>query len=185
MHANDTAKSSELPPAIFWSCEAAEGWLLLSNPGEALGELDQIPLKWARHPAVLAVEWRTATAAGDHQRAWIAARQLCEIQPRFCGAWICQANSLRELRGAQAAADLLLCVVDRFAGEPVLQYNLACFCAQVGDWSRCCFWLLEALESEAGDKLKELALIDPDLKPLWEKLGESSKLVACLHPLKT
>jgi len=184
MQAHHTAESAELPHPAHWSCEAAEGWLLLSNPEEALAELDQIPLEFGRHPAVLAIEWRAATAAGDHQRAWVAARRLCEIQPRFCGAWICQANSLRELRGAQAAADLLLCVVDRFAGEPVMQYNLACFCAQVADWPRCCFWLLEAFESEAGEKLKELALIDPDLKPLWDKIGESSKLVACLHPLK-
>src|SRR6478736_1024260 len=114
----------ELSREAFWRCEAAEGWLLLANPSEALAELDGLPADQSGHTSVLAIEWRAATAAGRHDRAWVAAKRLCQAQPKCAGAWICQANSLRELRGPQAAADLLLCVIDRFSHDAVMQYNL-------------------------------------------------------------
>jgi len=165
-----------LPPPVFFSVEAADGWLMLGSPADALAELADVPEEFRHDPRILAREWKAAQGAGDHVRAGRASGELCELLPDSAGPWICHANALRETEGLRAAADLLLSVVDRFLGEPVLCYNLACYLAQLRDYAGASEWLLHAFEAGADDDLKGLALVDPDLKPLWEKIDESLTL---------
>jgi hypothetical protein len=169
----NTVSVTPLPASVARMIDGADGWLMLGNSAEALIEFGQVPDEFLDHPAVLALEWKAATAAGKMAQAWIAAKKLCERFPDLPVPWICQANALRELRGPQAAADLLLSVVCQFVANPVLLYNIACFLVQDGQWERACSWLLRAFEAEDGAQLKQLALLDPDLKPLWEKIGEN------------
>jgi predicted Zn-dependent protease len=171
MNSTPTLERADLPHAIWHRLEAVEGWLMLANPSEAKAELDQIPAEFGDDPNVLALQWRLAEATGQLHAAWQAAAKLCQLRPACAGVWICQANSLRGLRGVQAAADLLLTVADRFTEEPIVAYNLACYLAQLGNWQQSWNWLRSAFSSDANSHLKVLALLDPDLKPLWERIG--------------
>jgi len=172
MNSNSATDLEELPHPVFLSLEAAEGWLLLNNSVEALAELETVPAEYRTLPKALAVEWKAADGSGQPDRACSAAQKLCELMPECGTAWICQANSLCQVKGAQAAADLLLTVVPRFYEEPILAYNLACYLAQAGDIDTAAAWLLHSFENDSNGQLKGIALVDPDLKPLWERIGE-------------
>jgi hypothetical protein len=173
MDQDASVQEESLPYPAVLHREAAEGWLMLGNATEALAELDLLSAADRKHLSVLSLDWRAWTAVGEPQPAWLAARQWCQDQPGSPEAWICQANSLRDLRGARAAAELLLCIVERFPSEAVIPYNLACFSAQESEWNQACVWLVQAFEIEPSDQLKEFALVDPDLKPLWNQIAEN------------
>jgi hypothetical protein len=127
------------------------------------------------------MEWRICDVSGRSAEAWLAARNLCVRAPHCAGAWICQANSLRGIRGAQAAADLLFTIADQFPSEPIIPYNLACYWTELGDFRVASEWLLRAFDIDQGGELRALALIDPDLKALWEDLGETFASAASAH----
>jgi hypothetical protein len=85
--------------------------------------------------------------------------------------WICQANTLRNYKGIVDAWSLLLNVVNKFPKDPIIRYNLACYAAQMGLLEEACGWLVQAFELEESVQLKLAAVYDPDLQPLWEKIG--------------
>ena len=182
MNSHRTCASQPLPHPVFLSLEAAEGWLLLNNSVEAMAELENVPPQYRTYPKALALEWKAADALRQPQRAWWAARKLCEVMPECGTAWICQANSLCQIQGPQAAADLLLSVVLRFAEEPILEYNLACYLAQAGDVHKAATWLLQSFEKDPHGQLRRLALLDPDLRPLRELIGHQSHVAVCTGP---
>lgn len=175
MHA--PREHTDLPPQVHFGLEAVEGWLMLGNVKEALAELQAIPQEFRSHHYVLVAEWRLETAAGNLEQAWAASRKLCELLPDCAAAWICQANTVRELRGAESAAELLMSIFYRFPEDPVIAYNLACYLAACGELRQACYWLLQAFEKDTDNNLKSVALADPDLKGLWETLGERISII--------
>jgi predicted Zn-dependent protease len=170
-----------LPHAEILQLEAAEGWLMLGNPLEANEELEKIPSHFRYHPAVLAIRWQVFAAAQMWEAAWVISKALCETLPDVAEAWICQANTLRKFRGAREAYNLLTNVVDQFPGEPVMRYNLACYASQLGRWDNACQWLGKCFDMKDSFPLKLAALYDPDLRPLWEKVGSNNKLGIEVH----
>lgn len=163
-----------LPRSVQVQLDAAEGWLMLGNPAVAAEELDKIPADFYYDAQVLAVRWQMCAAARSWEAAWIVSAALCEVAPESSVGWISQANALREYKGLKPAKKLLLSVADRFANEAVIPYNLACFSCQLGQLAEACKWLLKAFDIEKTVQLKLMALCDPDLKPLWEKIAESA-----------
>lgn len=151
--------------------EAAEGWLMLGNPVEAHEELEQITGENSRHPAVLAMRWQVYAAARWWEAAWVVAKALCEMAPQSAEAWICQANTLRNYKGVLEAWSLLLSVVNKFPQDAIIRYNLACYATQLNLMEEACGWLVQAFELEESVQLKLAALYDPDLQPLWDKIG--------------
>jgi Flp pilus assembly protein TadD len=170
-------KECLLPHPDKLHLEAAEGWLMLGDVQEAGIELRRIAPENQEHPQVLEIEWRKCDAAGELETAWLISRRLCEVAPDQASVWICQANSLRRHKGAQSASELLMAIAPRFPNEPVIRYNIACYQAQLSNWQEACKWLLRSFDLETGDNLKIIALIDPDLRPLWEALGDACIIV--------
>ena len=151
--------------------EAAEGWLMLGNPFEAHEELERITGDRACHPAVLSMRWQVYAAARWWEAAFVVAKALCELAPHSPEAWICQANTLRNYKGVIEAWSLLLGVVNKFPQDAIIRYNLACYAAQMGLLEESCGWLVQAFELEESVQLKLAAIYDPDLQPLWDKIG--------------
>lgn len=151
--------------------EAAEGWLMLGNPLEAHEELEKITGENSYHPAVLAMRWQVYAAAQWWEAAYVVSKALCEFAPRSAEAWICQANTVRHYKGVVEAWNLLLGIVNRFSDDAVIRYNLACYAAQMGLMEDACGWLVQAFEREDAIQLKLAAIYDPDLAPLWSKIG--------------
>ncbi len=160
-----------LTQAERFQIEAAEGWLMLGNPAEAHGELEGISGENANHPAVLSMRWQVYAAARWWEAAYVVSKALCDLAPDSAEPWICQANTLRNYKGVVDAWRTLLGVVNRFPQNAVMRYNLACYAAQMGLLEESCGWLVQAFELEEAVELKLAAIYDPDLQPLWDRIG--------------
>ena len=55
-----------------------------------------------------------------------------------------------------------------FPGDSMIQYNLACYCAQLGQLDAAKEYLDKSYELGDAKQIKRMALDDEDLKPLWE-----------------
>ena len=55
-----------------------------------------------------------------------------------------------------------------FPGDSMIQYNLACYCAQLGQLDAAKEHLGKSYELGDAKQIKLMALDDEDLKPLWE-----------------
>jgi tetratricopeptide (TPR) repeat protein len=158
--------------------EAAEGWIGLNSPGEALNELDEITPQHQVHPNVLKLRWQIYTKLEKHDAAFAIAHGLTRILAQDPEAFIWRSYSARRMQrgGLERAMDLLLEVVNTFPDEPILPFNLACYNAQLGKFTEARNWLVIALQvaerSGSLDYWKLEARNDIDLKPLWNAASE-------------
>ena len=74
------------------------------------------------------------------------------------------------MKRTQAAYDTLKPVADRFPNEWLMRYNLACYSCQLGHLKEAEQWLGKAIDLANKKDIRQMALEDEDLKPLWEKL---------------
>ena len=149
---------------------AAQGWLELGNPAEALLELDNISSEAKDHLAVLELEFEIFVAQG----AWDACRDIAEVitnqDPETAGGWLHLAFATRRATGGneQAAYDVLHSVAEKFPAESTIPYNLACYTCQLGRLAEARKWLKRAFAAGNVTQLKLMALDDRDLQPLWK-----------------
>ena len=144
---------------------------MLGNPVEAHEELERISSDGSYHPAVLSMRWQVYAAARWWEAAYVVSKALCDLAPHSPEAWICQANTLRNYKGVIEAWSMLLGVVNKFPKDAIIRYNLACYAAQMNLLEESCGWLVQAFEMEEAVQLKLAAIYDPDLQPLWDKIG--------------
>jgi hypothetical protein len=62
--------------------------------------------------------------------------------------------------------------VDKFPTSATPRYNLACYECQLGRLREAKECLVKASKLGDATKMKLAALGDPDLQPLWEKIGD-------------
>jgi predicted Zn-dependent protease len=168
-----------LPPDSHFF-RAAIGWLELGNPREALVELNQIKSEYQSTMEVLEVRWQILAADKNWEEALTTARQLIAANPDQAVGWVHQAYALRRTNkgGLSVACEALLPAADKFPQEPIIPYNLACYAAQMGQLDQAWQWLRRAARIGKASKIKALALADPDLEPLWEKLREDDSALS-------
>ena len=102
-------------------------------------------------------------------RVWILPRRVKAAPDRVWG-WIHKAISLRRATGGgfENAKALLLEAAKLFPDDGMIQYNLACYCAQLGQLDAAQEYLDKSYELGDAKQIKLMALDDDDLKPLWE-----------------
>jgi len=152
---------------------AAIGWLELGNHAEAGEELAKISPPFLEHPDVLETRWAVCAAGRSWDAALGAAELLLAKAPQRASGWIDRAYALRRVKsgGLQLAWAALRPAFDKFGKEPIIPYNLACYAAQMGRLDEAVDWLHKAMTAAGSvTKIKQMALADPDLQPLWEKL---------------
>ena len=74
---------------------------------------------------------------------------------------------------AEVAKALLLEAAKLFPEDGMIQYNLACYCAQLGQLDAAQEHLNKSYELGDAQQIKLMALDDEDLKPLWQ--GEAQQ----------
>ena len=81
-----------------------------------------------------------------------------------------KAFSLRRANGGgtEKAKLLLDEAAKLFPDESIIQYNLACYCSQLGQLDAAKEHLGKSYELGDAQQIKLMALDDDDLKPLWE-----------------
>jgi predicted Zn-dependent protease len=151
---------------------AAEGWLGLGDWVQASKELELITPAMRSHPAVLRVNWGIYAKAGKWELAAEVAERITVVLPDNSWGHIHFAYSLHELKRTQEARAVLLPVADKFADQYIIQYNLACYCCQLGELKDGLRWLGKAIDVAGKKHVRIMALEDPDLEPLWKQISE-------------
>jgi tetratricopeptide (TPR) repeat protein len=165
---------TELKPPDSHFLSAAEGWLELGDVPEARAELDLIQAGFREHPEVLKVRWAICAQEKDWLAALHVGRRLVGLSPEEPFGWLHQAYALRRAPegGLKAAWDSLFPALEKFPDIPIIPYNLACYACQLGQWDQARELLKRALTIGDGRHIREIALQDPDLQPLWTEIPE-------------
>jgi tetratricopeptide (TPR) repeat protein len=163
-------KPLEMPDSHYLL--AALGWYELGNRAEAKAELQQIRPEYHRHPDVLEMNWMLCAEERDWAAGLEAARALAEVAPHRSSGWLHQAYALRRVKdgGLKQAMACLLPAAEKFPKEPIIPFNLSCYACQMGEFEQARVWLELALQIGDKKQIKQLALADPDLTPLWETI---------------
>jgi tetratricopeptide (TPR) repeat protein len=159
-----------LAPPDSHHLSAAIGWLGLGNHLEANEELEKITPALRAHPDVLEVRLHIYMAAKKWDLCVNIAGAIIKLDPNRPDAWIHRSFALHELKRTQEAFDQLLPVVDKFPKVWTIPYNLACYCAQTGRLEECKKWFKKAMAIDE-QTVRESAVDDPDLKPLWDSMS--------------
>ncbi|MCX6927107.1 MAG: tetratricopeptide repeat protein [Verrucomicrobia bacterium] len=159
-----------LVPPDSLHLQAAEGWVGLGDYASANDELEQFSPASRAHPEVLQLRWRICATAKKWDVCLDIATTLTTMTPERRFGWIHRAHALDKLGRTLEAKDMLLSVVDDFESNSTLPYHLAQYCARLGQIDQAKQWLGKALLAadglEAVNRLRKMALEDPDLEPL-------------------
>ena|SRR5690348_881363 len=159
------------PPELFY-VSAAYGWLGLGNTAEARAELAHIGADCRNHPDVLEARWEICVA----EQRWIEglqiARELLLYAPDRAAGWLHQAYALRRTPdgSVRKAWTSLLPAFDKFPSEAIIPYNLSCYACQLAMLDAARVWLKRAAVIGGKDKIRRIAVSDPDLQPLWPEI---------------
>ena len=110
----------------------------------------------------------------SHHEQWDAcldiATAIVKTAPDRVWGWIHKAISLRRANGGsfKKAKALLLEAAKLFPEDGMIQYNLACYSAQLGQLDAAQEYLDKSYELGDAKQIKLMALDDEDLKPLWK-----------------
>jgi predicted Zn-dependent protease len=121
---------------------------------------------------LLAVRVQVYEAAGKWEVAAEIAQAICKLVPDSSLGFVKLAYALHELGRTKEAREVLLPVVDKFADEHLISYNLACYCCQLGQRKEAWHWIKNVFDLADRKEVKLMALDDPDLKPLWTDIAQ-------------
>jgi len=163
-----------LEPPDKHHLNAAAGWLGLGNLTEARHELAQVDPAHQLHPDVLEVRWLICAEEERWPEALEVARALLQTAPDRHSGWVHQAYALRRVPegGVKSAWHALLPAFDRFPTESIISYNLSCYACQLGQLDAARVWFKRAMVIGKNQPIKQMALEEPDLEPLWEEIRQ-------------
>ena len=153
--------------------ERAEGWLELHLPLEANEELEEVQPQLRAHPEVLKLRYAVYSAAKKWDMALEVASFLHRQLPDDEFGGVHAAVALFRLGRTQEAKDLSLKLVPRFPKDTWVPYNLACYCAQLGEIPEAERWFQAAMALDK-DTVRRMAIDDPDLEPLWQGIRDAT-----------
>lgn len=153
------------PPDVHY-LKAAEGWLELGNHLEAYEELKKIGVQQRFHPLVLLVRWEIYAKGKHWEFAHTIAQGLVALVPDEPRGWISRSFALHQMKRTQEAWYALLPAAEKFPQNPAVAYDLACYACQLGRFDEAKKWLEKAIKLGDANRVKRMALGDPDLEPL-------------------
>ncbi|MBC8097782.1 MAG: tetratricopeptide repeat protein [Akkermansiaceae bacterium] len=162
----------EIEPPDSHHLSAAIGWLELGNLGETESDLNRISAANQCHPDVLEVRWIVFAQTQRWEAALQSARALLKMAPNRCSGWLHQAYALRRVSkdGLKLAWEALLPASKKFPREATIPYNLSCYACQMDQLNEARGWFQRALLVGDKNQIKQMALEDSDLQPLWTEI---------------
>lgn len=150
--------------------QAAAGYVELGMYLEADAELDKIDPFCRAAPEVLAVRLEIYAGLERWELMQVVAEKLANYDPAEAQWRISFAHATRRTESIEKAREILLSALGSHPEEPTINYNLACYECQLGNLSAAKQYLINA--TKADQKLKLMALDDPDLEPLWAEIAQ-------------
>ena len=150
---------------------AAIGWLGLGNYIEANEELDRIAPAVRAHPDVLIIRWAVYANAKRWDACLDIARMITAKAPENAIGWINLSVSLYRIGKTESAYQSLSSVRSKFAGNWTVNYDLACYAAQLGSLDEAEKLLHEAMDVGDANEVRRLILDDPDLEPVRSRFS--------------
>jgi hypothetical protein len=172
--ATEGKKMLTVPDCMF--LQAAEGWLGLGDWKSAQEELEKITPEFRSDPVVLKVRWETCVVGKQWDAGVEIGRMLIEAEPGESFGWVNHSYALRRASGGglQAAYDALKPAADCLKDLQQVRFNLACYACQLGRLDQARQWWTKCLSAAAHDgtmqRIKQAALAEPDLRPLWHEI---------------
>ena len=145
---------------------AAEGYLELGMPEEALREFQNLPrdVKLGVEGLTLLMEIHRAEEEWEAMES--VAERIWEAEPENVTHWIDWAIALRLSNSPSSARVLLLDALEKFPEEAIVHYHLACCECQLGNLPSAREHLMES--KKRCRICRVLALTDEgELEPIW------------------
>ncbi|HJO10172.1 MAG TPA: tetratricopeptide repeat protein [Verrucomicrobiota bacterium] len=163
---------ADIPPPDNHHLSSATGWLQLGNPTEALADLGKVSPEQREHHEVLHLEWHIHAQNKVWESCLEIGRVMVNLHPHDIAGWINQANALFYLKRAQEAFELLESVRGKHPKNEAIPYNLSCYACQFGDLTLAMDCYQEAAQVGDREKIREVALQDPDMEPIWDQITD-------------
>src|SRR5690606_40549473 len=100
----------------------------------------------------------------DWGRLRTLARDLVAREPEYAGWWVSLAFATRRIDSLRGAREILIQAEGLHADEPIIQFNLGCYEAQLGALPEARRRVLRAIA--LSEEYRQIARHDPDLDPL-------------------
>jgi tetratricopeptide (TPR) repeat protein len=147
---------------------AAQGYLELGMPAEALVELDNLPESMAGHAEILQLKLVILMQL----RSWEAGAGLCQqlrdLFPQITVGYVHGAFCLHEMGRTKEAKALLLSGPAALLREATYHYNLGCYEAVLGNVEEAMQYLRTSFAMDHNFRI--IAKRDPDLRMLTNLL---------------
>ena len=147
---------------------AAQGYLELDMPVEAMAELDSMVPDDRDLESALQLRLFIAMKSHNLEESLRICERLRQIYPEAVSGYIHGAFCLHERGQTDAALNLLLSGPPSLAEEATYFYNLACYSAVLGDLEGAADYAQRSFAMD--DKFRDIAKLDPDLLELRDRL---------------
>jgi tetratricopeptide (TPR) repeat protein len=149
---------------------AAGAYIEMGMFDEAQAEMEQIDPSYRLLPELLAARIPLYRALKKWDLIAVVARKLTEWNPEEPGNFVDWADAICRTESIHAAHAILTRAASLHPTDPTIQFNLACYEAQMGNLDRAKAHLKRATEIDA--KFRLMALKDPDLERLRFSLAD-------------
>ena len=154
-------------PSDLRHLKAAEGWIQLGAWDVANDELENITPQLRAHPDVLKIRFNIYMMGKHFELAATVADAVLKGLPEEPEGWIHRSQALHEMDRTADAQEKLRPAAEKFPDDWRIQYNMACYACQLGEREEARGFLERAMELGDVNKVKLMALDDPDLAPLF------------------
>jgi predicted Zn-dependent protease len=144
---------------------AADGYLFLRLPDEALAELEHLSSTERGEPEVLLARNRVLLHMHRWEEAEAIAARGCADHPDREEFTVQRAFALHQMNQGDRAMEVLLEAPEWIRRTGILHYNLACYEAQLGDLKTARQCIHVAIQM--NEAMRKNAKSDPDLSALW------------------
>jgi tetratricopeptide (TPR) repeat protein len=148
---------------------AASGYAELSLFREAVEELEELPELVKEQPPVLAVWLDVYQRWEKWSEAEFVAARLFDMQPEEPSWAVALAYATRRTRGLTLANEILEVAGKKFPDCATIQFNLACYAAQLGRTDEALGYVRRAIELDK--EFASLAKSDSDLEPIRSQIA--------------
>lgn len=149
---------------------AAQGYIELEMPAEALREIEAIPAEDQEREVVLQMRLFVFMRSKNWDEALAVCARLRKSSPECTTGYIHGAFCLHETGRTLEAKQLLLEGPPCLQNEATYHYNLGCYDAVLGNLEEAQRHLRASFEIDK--KFREIAKYDPDLKSVNDLLGK-------------